>query len=130
MWRAAKRRTPGATCSARSSHGEAKMPRMHRRQLLQSAALAGLAGVVAGRSSVSAEAAPPAIKPKRLSPGDTVVLVSPASATFNSVDLQIAKESLEALGFKVRAGEHMLERHGYLAGEDKARADDINKAFA
>lgn len=104
---------------------------MHRRQLLQSAALAGLAGVISGRSTVSAEAPPPpAIKPKRLSPGDTVVLVSPASATFNSVDLQIAKESLEALGFKVRAGEHMLERHGYLAGEDKARADDINKAFA
>ncbi len=72
----------------------------------------------------------PAIKPKRLAPGDTVALVSPASATFNSVDLQIAKESLEALGFKVKASEHMLERHGYLAGEDKARADDINKAFA
>lgn len=103
---------------------------MHRRELLQSLALAGFAGVVAGKASVSAEAAPPAIKPKRLAPGDTVVLVSPASATFNSVDLQIAKESLEALGFKVRAGEHMLERHGYLAGEDKARADDINKAFA
>jgi len=104
---------------------------MHRRQLLQSAALAGLAGVVSSRSSVSAEVPPaPALKPRRLSPGDTVVLVSPASATFNSVDLQIAKESLEALGFKVRPGEHMLERHGYLAGEDKARADDINKAFA
>lgn len=103
---------------------------MHRRQLLQSAALATLAGVVPARSSASAEAAPPAIKPKRLAAGDTVVLVSPASATFNTVDLQIAKESLEALGFKVKAGEHMLERHGYLAGEDKARADDINKAFA
>ena len=24
----------------------------------------------------------------------------------------------------------MMERHGYLAGDDKARADDINKAFA
>src|SRR5205085_11552878 len=78
----------------------------------------------------TASAAPAAIKPKRLAPGDTVVLVSPASATFNTVDLQIAKESLEALGFKVRAGEHMLERHGNLAGEDKARAEDLNKAFA
>jgi len=58
------------------------------------------------------------------------MLVSPASATFNTVDLQIAKESLEALGFKVKTGSHMLERHGNLAGEDKARAEDINKAFA
>jgi muramoyltetrapeptide carboxypeptidase len=75
-------------------------------------------------------AAPASIKPKRLAAGDTVALVSPASATFNSVDLQIAKESLEALGFKVKAGEHMLERHGNLAGADKARAEDLNKAFA
>ena len=71
-----------------------------------------------------------AAKPKRLAAGDTVALVSPASATFNSIDLQIAKESLEALGFKVRAGDHMMERHGNLAGADKARAEDINKAFA
>src|SRR6201989_3543224 len=67
------------------------------------------------------------IKPKRLAPGDTVALVSPANATFNTVDLQIAKESLEALGFKVRQSEHMLERHGYLAGDDKARAQDITR---
>ena len=47
----------------------------------------------------------------------------PGERDVQHVDLQIAKESLEALGFKVRVGEHMLERHGYLAGEDKARAD-------
>jgi muramoyltetrapeptide carboxypeptidase len=101
---------------------------MNRRRFVQSLGALSLASQlpVAG-----AEAAAPApLKAKRLSPGDTVALVSPASATFNSVDLQIAKESLEALGFKVRTGEHMLERHGYLAGEDKARAEDINKAFA
>src|SRR3954468_3879555 len=101
---------------------------MNRRRFVQSLGALSLASQlpVAG-----AEAAAPApLKAKRLSPGDTVALVSPASATFNSVDLQIAKESLEALGFKVKTGEHMLERHGYLAGEDKARAEDINKAFA
>ena len=27
-------------------------------------------------------------------------------------------------------GEHLLDRHGYLAGEDKARAADINALFA
>lgn len=75
-------------------------------------------------------AEPPAVvKPKRLAPGDTVTLVAPANATFNSVDLAIAKESLEGLGFKVKVGAHLLDRHGYLAGDDKARADDINQAF-
>ena len=78
----------------------------------------------------AAAAAPSVLKPRKLAPGDTVALVSPASATFNTVDVQIAGESLAALGFKVRAGAHMLDRHGYLAGDDKARADDINKAFA
>ncbi|HVD92054.1 MAG TPA: LD-carboxypeptidase, partial [Vicinamibacterales bacterium] len=102
---------------------------MHRRRFVQSLAAAAVASQLPV-ARASAAAAPPTIKPKRLAQGDTVALVSPANATFNTVDLQIARESLEALGFKVRLGEHMLERHGYLAGEDKARAADINQAFA
>jgi len=109
--------------------GSGKMRGMNRRQFVQSIGAASLATQLPSWSASGAAAAA-AVKPKRLSPGDTVALVSPASATFNSLDLQIARESLEALGFKVRQGEHVLERHGYLAGEDKARADDINKAFA
>jgi muramoyltetrapeptide carboxypeptidase len=75
-------------------------------------------------------AASSVLKPRQLAPGDTVALVSPASATFQSLDVQIARESLEALGLKVRLGEHMMGRHGYLAGDDKARAADINAFFA
>src|SRR6476659_9327029 len=101
---------------------------MQRRKFLGSAAMA--AAVSALPPVVRAEAAPAELKPKRLAPGDTVELVAPANATFNTVDLQIARESLEALGFKVKVGAHLLDRHGYLAGDDKARADDINAAFA
>src|SRR5215213_5235764 len=101
---------------------------MNRRQFVQSIATASVAAQLPAARAGAAAAA--AVKPKRLAAGDTVALVSPASATFNSLDLQIARESLEALGFKVRVGDHVLERHGFLAGEDKARADDINKAFA
>ena len=100
---------------------------MNRRQFVQSL---GLVSVAAQLPSAVVSAAASTVRPKRLSAGDTVALVSPASATFNSLDLQIARESLEALGFKVRPGEHMMERHGYLAGSDKARAEDINRAFA
>ena len=103
---------------------------MNRRGFVRSL---GVAAVVSRlplpRLSASA-VAPATIKPRRLAAGDTIALVSPASATFESLDLQIATESLEALGFKVKTGAHMRERHGYLAGDDKARADDINKAFA
>jgi muramoyltetrapeptide carboxypeptidase len=102
---------------------------MHRRRFLQSAAM--ISGAAALPFSTGGNAAAPAvIKPKRLAQGDTVTLVAPANATFESVELQIAIESLEALGFKVKTGAHLLDRHGYLAGDDKARADDVNKAFA
>lgn len=70
------------------------------------------------------------LKPARLKAGDTVGLVAPANATFNSVDLDIARESLEALGLKVRVGPHLRDRHGYLAGRDRDRAADINGFFA
>ncbi len=71
-----------------------------------------------------------ALKPARLKAGDTVGLVAPANATFNSVDLDIARESLEALGLKVLVGGHLRDRHGYLAGKDRDRAADINTFFS
>lgn len=102
---------------------------MNRRGFLQTVGLVSLASQLPG-VRLGAAAAPALIKPRRLAPGDTVGIVSPASATFESVDLAVARESLEALGLKVLIGPHMMERHGYLGGEDKARAADINAFFA
>ena len=34
------------------------------------------------------------------------------------------------MGLKVKVGPHVMDRFGYLAGEDKDRASDINAAFA
>lgn len=97
---------------------------MHRRAFMGTLAAVPLAAPHAWSSQL-----PPPIRPSRLRAGDTVGLVAPASATFQSVDLDIARESLEALGLKVKIGRHLLERHGYLAGDDKDRADDINRFF-
>jgi muramoyltetrapeptide carboxypeptidase len=102
---------------------------MNRRRFVRSLGIATLSTQLPV-PRLSAAAAPATIKPTRLAPGDTVALVAPANATFNTVELQIARESLEALGFRVRVSEHLLDRHGYLAGEDQARAGDVNKAFA
>src|SRR5512139_3236608 len=103
---------------------------MHRRTFLGSSAAAAAAMSLGLPRFSSAQPPVKAVKPKRLAAGDTVALVAPANATFNSVDVQIAKESLEALGLKVRVGGHVLDRHGYLAGQDKDRAADINAFFA
>lgn len=100
---------------------------MHRRRFLGSTAAA--AALAVSRLSLSAAQKPPTIKPKRLEPGNRVALVAPASATFETMELEIAKESLEALGLEVRVAGHLLDRHGYLAGQDRDRAADINRSF-
>ena len=82
---------------------------------------------------LTSAAAPPArrvVKPKRLAEGDTVALVLPASAAFEREDVMVAKEQMEALGFKVVLGQHAFDRHGYFAGRDRDRAEDLNRMFA
>jgi len=70
------------------------------------------------------------LKPPRLKAGDTVGLINPAGATFHPDDVVMAAEILAALGLKMKTGEHLLDRYGYLAGTDDARAEDINTMFA
>ncbi len=70
------------------------------------------------------------IKPKRLSPGDTVGLVLPATAAFEADEIQFAKEQMEAIGFKVEIAPHAFDKWGYFAGHDRDRAEDINRMFA
>ena len=109
---------------------------MNRRHFLTTTALAAAALPLAGRVG-SALAAPgprgtaaTRLLPPALNPGDTVALVSPSSATDDSFSLQLAKEAMEALGFKVKLGAHAASRYGYLAGQDAERAGDLNAAFA
>jgi muramoyltetrapeptide carboxypeptidase len=102
---------------------------MNRRAFLGSIATVPAVGLLAGPQAASAQRAVQPVRPKRLAAGDTVGIVAPASATFQSVDVTVARESLEALGLKVKIGEHVLSRHGYLSGTDKERAADINRFF-
>lgn len=57
-------------------------------------------------------------------------LVSPSSAINDPFDLQLGQEVMQALGFKVKTGEHYAQRRGHLAGSDAGRAGDINAMFA
>jgi muramoyltetrapeptide carboxypeptidase len=73
---------------------------------------------------------PAPVRPSRLRPGDTVGLVSPAGVTYDAMDVDIVRETFEALGLKVKVGAHVLDRYGYLAGLDADRAADVNRMFA
>jgi len=79
-------------------------------------------------ASVQKPGAP--LKPPRLKVGDTVGLINPAGATFHPDDVNYAAETLAALGLRMKTGKHLLDRYGYLAGTDQARAEDINSMFA
>ncbi len=70
------------------------------------------------------------IKPARLRPGDTVGIVAPASPWENRSELLRAVAALEAWGLVVRLGDHVNDRHGYLAGRDADRAADLHAFFA
>jgi muramoyltetrapeptide carboxypeptidase len=102
---------------------------LDRRQLL--AALgAGAAAPLALRAQTAAPSARlPLVKPPRLRPGDTVGLVNPATAAFETMPIEILVDSLEALGLKVVQGESYFDRRGYFAGTDRDRASDINGFF-
>ncbi|MEZ6030139.1 MAG: LD-carboxypeptidase [Hyphomonadaceae bacterium] len=97
-------------------------------------ALLGL-GFVAGACALSpgnpAAAAPTALrKPQRLREGDTVGLIVPASPLGDRFDMDLVKENILAMGLKPKIGAHALDRSGYLAGDDEARAGDVNAMFA
>ncbi len=65
-------------------------------------------------------------KPPRLRPGDTVGVVAPANPWDKRSELQRAVAGLEAWGLNVRLGDHINDRHGYMAGLDVDRAADLN----
>jgi muramoyltetrapeptide carboxypeptidase len=70
------------------------------------------------------------IKPKRISPGDTIGIVAPASPPGDPERIRYAFDLVESLGFKVKAGKNVFARNGYLAGTDSERVADLNELFA
>lgn len=70
------------------------------------------------------------MKAKRLEKGQTVGIVAPASPCNEDIQIHFALETVESLGFQIKVGKHLYDRHGYLAGRDQDRADDINLMFA
>lgn len=69
------------------------------------------------------------LRPRRLKPGDTIGVVAPASDLKDESILQ-GIQKLESLGFTVKQGKHLWDRHGYLAGTDEDRVADLHDCIA
>ena len=106
---------------------------MKTRREVVGMALAG-ASAIAGRKLTAAPA--PAgsralIKPKALKAGDTVGLITPSSYVFDTWRIDLAAARLEAtLGVKCKIGKFVKSRHGYMAGTEKERLEDLHAMFA
>lgn len=64
-----------------------------------------------------------------LKPSATIGIVAPASPESRDfIDRKI--DFFKSLGFKIKKGKHLYDNYGYLAGNDKDRAEDLNTMFA
>lgn len=72
------------------------------------------------------------IFPKRIEPGDTIGIITPASPPYGkrAEYYQQGLIYLKNRGFRVLEGNFNQLRRGYLAGSDEARAQDLNDMFA
>lgn len=70
------------------------------------------------------------MKPRRLGRGDLVSLVAPSGSASDAARVEASIRALEGLGLRVKASPHCADARGYLAGEDAARAGELEAAFA
>jgi muramoyltetrapeptide carboxypeptidase len=66
---------------------------------------------------------------KSLEPGAHVALIAPAGPLQKADELPRAQENVRAFGWQPLVAPHATERIGYLAGNDRDRLSDINRAL-
>jgi len=69
------------------------------------------------------------VKPSRLNKGDTIAIIAPAGKP-DPADLRKAVSRIKRIGYDVFVHPQCGLRRGYLAGDDKTRADALNEMFA
>ena len=69
------------------------------------------------------------VRPPRLKPGDTIGIAAPAGP-FDSEKFMKGKTVLESMGFQTFFDEGIFQKHGFLAGTDIQRANQVNRLFA
>ncbi|MBP9069985.1 MAG: LD-carboxypeptidase [Bacteroidia bacterium] len=70
------------------------------------------------------------IKPKALKAGDTIAITSPAGAVWDEAQIETFSNILKGFGFNIILGKTLKEKHGYFAGTDVLRANELNDLFA
>ena len=69
------------------------------------------------------------IKPAKLRNGDLIGVISPASSPDEPEKIEKGVKYLEGLGYRVEVGKYVGKVHGYLAGTDEERLEDLHSMF-
>jgi muramoyltetrapeptide carboxypeptidase len=70
------------------------------------------------------------VKPKRLKKGEVIGIISPSSSPDDLFRINKGVSYLESLGYQVKVGKNVGNYHGYLAGTDEQRVNDLHSMFA
>ncbi len=70
------------------------------------------------------------VKPKRLKKGEVIGIISPSSSPDDLFRINKGVSYLESLGYQVKIGKNVGNYHGYLAGTDEQRVNDLHDMFA
>lgn len=106
---------------------------INRRKFLRNSSLAAGVGLassssVFGQSATKEQEPMTLVKPRRLSKGDTIGLITPASSISRS-SFEKSLENLDELGFKVEYSKNMRASRGFLAGSNEQRVQDLHQMF-
>ncbi len=69
------------------------------------------------------------VKPKKLSKGDVIGIISPASSPDDLTRIENGVKYFEKLGYRVEIGRNVGKYHGYLAGTNEERLEDLHGMF-
>jgi muramoyltetrapeptide carboxypeptidase len=72
----------------------------------------------------------PKLKAKRMKPGDTIAITSPAGAVWDDAQIEKFTGILKGFGFNVVLGNTLKLKTGYFAGTDSERAKELNGFFS
>ncbi len=71
----------------------------------------------------------PASETKKLNKKDVIGIISPASSPDEFSRIEKGVKYIENFGYRVKVGANVGKNHGYLAGKDDERLDDLHSMF-
>ena len=69
------------------------------------------------------------IRPKKLTKGDLIGIISPASSADDLTKVETGVKYFEKLGYQIEVGKNVGKSQGYLAGSNEERLNDLHYMF-